>query len=75
MSDNAKRKCKNCAYWVSDNLEPGECRRHAPTAVNYALLAKQLFESCALEDHSDLYVAWPVTLCTEWCGDFAPKTT
>lgn len=75
--------CNKCVYWIQRNGSEyqGECRRHAPQAVQggryISLLAaiksvgmeQEEFE-CADAEESIRSAEWPLTERDDWCGDY-----
>jgi len=65
----------------------GKCRRHPPRISDHlasiAIGAPSFGQSHDLEDYADSWsvhrsVLFPVTFCTDWCGEFAsaePETS
>lgn len=52
--------CKDCLWWEPCDEREGQCRRHAPAPVpNTWLDPDQGYEA-----------EWPVTLATDWCGEW-----
>lgn len=59
-----KPSCKDCIFWLRHGAEfsigRGFCRFNAPAPV--------LTPDAVVEAHPN--VVWPVTLETDWCGEF-----
>ena len=68
--------CKDCRFWLAEGFsaeaiaddvesELGDCRRHAPQPV--------LGYFGDDGEARELAAYWPLTLATEWCGEFEAK--
>lgn len=79
--------CSDCDHWAEggEGIDgQGECRRHAPTAINVWLVARAaLGKTSALNakgfhevpdmSTDDTAVNWPMTYGYDWCGEFKEK--
>lgn len=59
--------CPGCRFWDAFDARSGECRRHAPTAVQFAQTQD------ANERGGDSGAVWPVTSDDDWCGEWEAK--
>jgi hypothetical protein len=71
MSDERAERCDRCRFWdcveASANGEDdptGICRKSAPPAITLPHGVEQPYRQWAV---------WPLTLCSEWCGEFQPS--
>ena len=65
----AEETCGSCRFWrakegrTPDEQGDSDCRRNAPVAAPWT-------EDGEYETN---YVIWPVTLDTEWCGEWQER--
>ena len=74
--------CMTCAFsrnWSKGpHWDTGDCRRHAPSPVSYAMLHKILFpeldpEKDAQLSRGDSVADWPCVVEEDWCGEWKQK--
>ena len=57
-------RCDQCRFWKRFDVESGQCCCHAPRP-----------ELSDFPEHATdppWRAVWPLTLATDWCGDWAP---
>lgn len=58
-----KEKCETCRFWDEDGDDAdGICRRYAPRP--------EMNERGQDGDAWETYPAWPLTVSTDWCGEW-----
>lgn len=64
---DAARTCATCLWWdIPDAGEPyGQCRRYAPRP-------HLAVEEYPVEEVTPIYPHWPLTLASEFCGEWQP---
>lgn len=69
----AERFCADCQFFQpgADNPQVGECRRHAPSPVQFGQLNVQLLRHDIHENEAD--AVWPLVDASEWCGEWERK--
>jgi len=71
-------RCDNCQFWTRWAAdERGLCRRNPPrvhTDLLQTLVDNYGFGEDTLIEAASQCTLWPMTLETQWCGEFQPET-
>jgi ATP-dependent Clp protease ATP-binding subunit ClpA len=59
-----KPACETCRFWDPTFEDEGQCRRHAPRAVQWG---QNRGED---EDAGDTFALWPTVPASMWCGEY-----